>query len=271
MATRRSPSPPNLQLEPLTLVKVPLPGDIEWSTALQSAREAGKCIDVILLVGGDGSCYEIHAHKVVLVSHSPYFDGLFAGFFAESSSAQQQQQGQGQGGCSCSGGPQKLKVGDEETDFHAVKVIIACFYSGVLSLSRGTVVSVIRTANFLQVVAIEKAACDFLIDSLESSSACEMLNYAAAYAECGEHALDLYERCAEYLVDHFEECSLKPSFAKLSCEAVAKVIGSDDLSVSEELVLVALRAWFDHKSSDRLGLMKVLLPLIRWPLLPVEI
>jgi hypothetical protein len=35
------------------------------------------------------------------------------------------------------------------------------------------------------------------------------------------------------------------------------------------VVLHAVRAWFDHDAAGRAGSLKVLLPLVRWPLLPV--
>jgi hypothetical protein len=59
-------------------------------------------------------------------------------------------------------------------------------------------------------------------------------------------------------------------FLELSCEAVVEVIGSDDLAVEEAAVVSAVRAWFDHDGAGRAGSLKVLLPLVRWPLLPVE-
>jgi hypothetical protein len=102
-------------------------------------------------------------------------------------------------------------------------------------------------------------------------TACEALGFAAAHSECGEHARGLHERCVKYVVDHFAECSAEPNFLKLSCEAVVDVIGSDDLAVEEAAVVSAVRAWFDHDAAGRAGSLKTLLPLVRWPLLPVGV
>jgi hypothetical protein len=71
-------------------------------------------------------------------------------------------------------------------------------------------------------------------------------------------------------VDHFDECSIQPSFLELSCEAVAEVIRSDDLPVEEAAVVSAVRAWFDHDAAGRAWALKMLVPLVRWPLLPVD-
>ena len=95
-------------------------------------------------------------------------------------------------------GGDELKIGDAETDGRAVEAIVDCFYSGQLSLSSSTVSSVIRTADLLRVDAVEKEACDFFVESLEVSTACEALAFAAAHSGGGEHARGLHGRCAAY-------------------------------------------------------------------------
>jgi hypothetical protein len=216
---------------------------------MRSAREQGKFIDITLLVGGR----KISAHKNVLVGLSPYLHGLLTSGLAESKE-----------------GGDTLKIGDEDTDGRAVEAIVDCFYSGQLTLSCVTVSSVIRTANLLGVDAVEKAACDFFVERIEPSTACEALAFAAAHAECGEHARGLHAQCVEYVVGHFADCCAEASFLDLPCEAVAEVIGSDELAVEEAGVASAVRAWFDHDAADRAGSLKALLQLVRWPLLPVE-
>ena len=62
-----------------------------------------------------------------------------------------------------------------------------------------------------------------------------------------------------------------PAALQVHCEAVAGVIGSDDLAVEEAAVLAAVRAWFDHDAAGRAGSLVVLLLLVRWPLLPVVV
>lgn len=143
-------------------------------------------------------------------------------------------------------------------------------YSGELSLSPATATSIIHTANLLGVGAAEKAACDYFVESLEPPAACEALAFAAARATCGVHARGLHERCVAYTLEHFAACSAEPSFLDLPCEAVVALIGSDDLPVEEAEVLAAVRAWFDHDSAGRRGSLEALVPLVRWPLLPVE-
>ena len=157
--------------DPSTLVPVASPAG-GWCASMRPAREAGEFIDITLIVGDR----KIPAHKTVLVGLSPYIEGLLTSGLAESQ----------QGG-------DTLKIGDEDTDGHAVEAIVDCFYSGELSLSNSTVSSVIRTANLLGVCAAEKAACDFFVESIEPSTACEALAFATAHSVCGEHARGLHE------------------------------------------------------------------------------
>eukprot|EP01046_Picozoa_sp_COSAG06_P039125 COSAG06_NODE_4586_length_4125_cov_1.861401_2_plen_513_part_00 len=232
--------------DPPTLV--PVEGD--WCKPMRRHREAGQFIDITLLVGGR----KIPAHKIALISHSAYLEGLLTSGLAESKA-----------------GGDELKIGDDDTDGRAVEAIVDCFYSGELPLSSSTVSSVIRTANLLGVGAAEKAACDFFVESLDVTTACEALAFAAAHSVGGEHARGLHERCVGYAVDHFAECSIEPSFQELPCEAVMEVIGSNDLPVEESSVLAAVRAWFDHDVAGRQESLALLLPLVRWPLLPVAV
>eukprot|EP01043_Picozoa_sp_COSAG02_P012438 COSAG02_NODE_479_length_21477_cov_49.737674_12_plen_223_part_00 len=167
---------------PATLVAVPPPVGSQWSVAMRSAREDGKFIDVTLLVGGR----RIPTHRLVLVSHSPYLDGLLTSGLAESRE-----------------GGDTLEIGGDTMDGHAVETIVDCFYSGQLLLSRGTVSSVISTANLFRVDAVEKAACDFFVEALEPSTGCEALAFAAAHSVGGDHARGLHAQCVDYVVGHF--------------------------------------------------------------------
>ena len=56
--------------------------------------------------------------------------------------------------------------------------------------------SVISTANLFRVDAVEKVACDFFVESIEPSTACEALAFATAYSVCGEHARGEHARSA---------------------------------------------------------------------------
>ena len=240
--------------DPKVLVTVEAPDGADWCTALRRAREDGKFVDITLVVNGR----KMQAHKTVLVSFSPYIDGLLTSGLAESAAA---------AGKDCD----VVTISDENADGGAVEAIVDCMYSGTIALSRSTVSGVIRTANLLQVGVVEKAACDFFAAALEPETASDALCFAAQFSECGEHARVLHERCLDYVAEHFADCSREPAFAKLPHRTVCKLIARDDLDVDEDVVLLAARAWFEHDTDGRKDSLDELVQLIRWPLLPAAI
>lgn len=245
-AQRRRKGPAGGTEAPATLVDVAPADGSAWLLALQRPREEGKCLDITLVARGRA----IPAHKVAILAHSPYVDGLLTSGLAESVA-----------------GSDEVSI---DADGAAVESVVDCIYSGKLSLSAATVSSVIRTANLLQVSAVEQAACEFFVQALEPATALDALGFAAQRRECGEHARRLHEQCLAYVVVHFEECARCPTFAELPSETVCTLLSSDDLPVGEPVVLSALRVWVAHDVERRKSALKDLVPLVRWPLLPEE-
>ena len=231
------------QEEPPTLIDV----EGSWAEFMRTHREAGKFIDVTLVAGGR----RIEAHKNVITSLSPYLDGLLTSGLAESAA-------------------QSQELTLEDMDGRAVEAVVDCMYSGKLALSPRSVMAVIRAANVLQVGAVEKAAGEFFVSKLEPSSAADALGFAAERIECGEHAKLLHEGCVGYAIEHFAAVSREASFLSMPCETVASLIASDDLPADEQDVVSAVRSWFEHDAERRTGSLRFLLPLVRWPLLPVD-
>ena len=187
----------------------------------------------------------------MLVGLSPYLHGLLTSGLAESAA-------------------QSQELTLEDMDGRAVEAVVDCMYSGKLALSSRTVTAVLRVANLLQVGAVEKAAGEFFVSKLEPSTAADALGFAAERVECGEHAKARHEKCVEYAVEHFAAVNREPSFLALPCETVASLLGSDELPVEEAEVVSAVRSWFEHDAEARKGALPTLMPLVRWPLLPVE-
>ena len=231
------------QKEPPTLVPV----EGQWATFMVEQREEGHFVDVTLVAGGQ----RIQAHRTVLVGLSSYLKGLLTSGLAESVA-------------------QRQELTLEDMDGRAVEAVVDCMYSGKLALSPHTVTAVIRVANLLQIGAVEQVAGEFFVSRLEPSAAADALGFAAGRVECGQHAKKLLEKCTEYAIEHFAAVSRMVSFLSLPAETVAALIGSDDLPVEEPDVVSAVRSWFDHDAARRKGALSTLMPLIRWPRLPVE-
>jgi hypothetical protein len=211
-------------------------------------REEGLLLDATLMVGG----VRITAHKTILIACSPFLKGLFTSGLAESSGA--------------SSGPVEIR----DVDGAAAAACVDCMYTGVIALTGATVCHVIRAANLLQLPAMEGVACEFFVRRLEPSTALDALGFAEGMAAGGAHGQELRSQCMAYVHEHFTECAATPTFVDLPASSVA-MIDSDKLRVSsEEVVLSALRRWYEHDTEGRSAALEELVPLVRFPLLPGE-
>lgn len=214
-----------------------------WATALRQGREEGLFLDVTLVVGGA----RIRAHRNVLAGFSRYFHALLG-----SSGLRESRQ--------------------EEVEMHdfdgpALSAVVDCFYTGEISVSAGTVCNVLRTANLLQVAAIEARAADFFVEQLQPSTALLALGSIATELAVGPAGCALQDRCLGFIARHFPACVADPTFLELAdVELVSKILRSDALMVPrEEAVLAAVRTWMQHDTQARsASSLQQLLPLVRF-------
>jgi hypothetical protein len=211
---------------------VPVEG--AWSVLMSEQRQHGLFLDATLDVGG----VQIKAHRAVLAVHSAYIKALFTSGMAESEVSSNE------------------PVVIQGVDGAAVAAIVACMYTGELSLHGGTVCAVIQAANMLQVGACEKVAGAFFAERLEPSTALDALEFAEPLA-AGTHGLQLKTQVLAYLHENFSKCAAEPAFLKLPCERVAELISSDRLRVYEDVVLCAVRTWLEHDEDSRKGALEV--------------
>jgi hypothetical protein len=218
---------------------------------LAAQRRKGHFLDATLVVGGA----RITAHKLVLAVHSPYLEGLFTSGLAESSVAS-------------SGAP----VAIHDVDGAAVAACVDSMYSGTIALTGVTVSAVIKASNLLGMTAAEEAACEFFVGRLEPETALDALGFAEGMAAGGAHGQELHAQVLTYVHKHFAECVATPAFVCLASSSLGMLIESDKLCVqSEEVVLSALRRWYEHDTEGRAGALEELVLLVRVPLLPAEV
>ena len=160
------------------------------------------------------------------------------------------------------------EIGDADTDSRAVEAVVECFYSGK-PRCRGHGERHHCMANMLQVGTVEKAACDFFTVRWTRPPRARpwlrpthMPQVESMRIACANGAWTTLCSTSVSAAD--------PSFVELPCGLAAEVIKSDCLPADEEVVLAAVRAWFAHDKRGRQGSLTQLLPLVRWPLLPLE-
>jgi hypothetical protein len=222
----------------------------QWSLHLRKPRAEGLFIDATLAVGSR----LIKAHRVVLAVHSSFLKALFTSGLSESAAAS----------------PLPVALDDEAMDAGAVAAIVDCFYTGTIALTGANVCAIIRTANLLCVDTIERAACGFFVDRLEPATALDALRFARQLSEGGVEGRQLHTSVLKYVHQHFAECATGAPFLELSAASLAELLRSDELRLqSEDDALGALRTWFEHDAAARQSSLDELVPLIRFPQLPV--
>ncbi|XP_015109611.1 kelch-like protein 5 [Diachasma alloeum] len=194
--------------------------------------------DVVLIAGEK----RFPAHRLVLSAGSEYFSAMFTSSLRESG---------------------QTEVELREVDPDALWALIQYCYTGCIELREDCVETLLATASLLQIDAVVKACCQFLIKQLHPSN-CLGIRMFADTQGCS-HLLNVAHT---YTTEHFMEVMKNQEFLLLSADDVAKLIESDDLNIpSEEIVFRALISWLEHDLEIRRKDASRLLGLVRLPLL----
>ena len=225
--------------------------DGEWTKTLNDLWEQGLLLDAAIRTDKQRT---VRAHAAVLAAHSPYIRGLLTSGLAESA-GEEDHQGE---------------ISLLDVDHNAMAAIVACMYSGEIALTPANATPVIKAANMLQITAIEKAACSYLVVRMQPETAIKALAFAEQLAACGSQGEELHRQCLEYVHANFAECAASEDFLGVEAGALGQLIGADALLADpdEGVVLQALHRWFDYAPQERAASLEALLPLVRFPLLP---
>lgn len=150
--------------------------------------------DVNLSVDG----VDIPAHRIVLAALSPYFKAMF---------------------CSQLNEKKRFQITIQDLSPHAVKTIVEFAYTADLELTEETVQSVMQTATMMQIPAVEKLCCSFLVKHLHPSNCLGIRDFAHVVA-----CFELGETADKYCEENFSEVSQHEEFLKLEVEEVQNII-----------------------------------------------
>ncbi|KAK0055342.1 heat shock protein 70 A1 [Biomphalaria pfeifferi] len=193
----------------------------------------------------------IPAHRVILAALSPYFKAMFCSQLDES---------------------HKFQIRIQDLSLTAVQAIINFAYTAHLELTEDTVQTIMQTAAMMQISAVEKLCCSFLVEHLHPSNCLGIRDFAHIIG-----CFDLKETADKYCEENFFEVSHHDEFLKLEVEEVIGLISRDSLKVAkEEEVYAAVMRWvaFDpERSKDDVSLLMehVRLPLVQWDFLIKEV
>ncbi|NWH94359.1 KLH28 protein, partial [Aegithalos caudatus] len=208
---------------------------------LNLLRQQRELCDVVLRVGEA----QIHAHKAVLASVSPYFKAMFTGNLSEKENAE---------------------VEFQCVDEAALQAIVEYAYTGTVFISQDTVESLLPAANLLQVKLVLKECCAFLESQLEAGNCIGISRFAETYG-CRE----LYLAATKFICRNFEDVRRTEEFLELTHAELDEIVSNDCLNVpTEETVFHALEAWVKYDARERQKYLAQLLHCVRLPLLSVK-
>ncbi|XP_005094378.1 kelch-like protein 18 [Aplysia californica] len=193
----------------------------------------------------------IPAHRIILAALSPYFKAMF---------------------CSHLNERQEFQIRIQGLNAQAVKAVVQFAYTADLCLSEETVQSVMQTASMMQISAIEKLCCTFLLEHMYPENCLGIRDFAHVMG-----CFELKEAADKYCEDHFFDVSQSEEFFQLNVDEVIGLISRDGLRVAkEEEVYAAVMRWveFDPERSkqDIVRIMEhVRLPLVQWDFLTKKI
>ncbi|KAM9752851.1 kelch repeat and BTB domain-containing protein 12-like isoform 3-T3 [Menidia menidia] len=184
-------------------------------------RAAQELTDVVLLAEG----VSFHCHKVVLSAFSPYFQAMFTCGLRETR-----------------GGEVPLR----DTAAQSLELLLDYMYRAELPLSNSNIQAVAAAAFLLHVDGAFRL-CQSQMEARMDSSNCVGLYHWAR--DLG--ATDLADCAMRYLCQHFAQVSEEEEVLELDAQSLGDLLGSDDLNVSqEEVVLELVLSWVKRRRGD---------------------
>ena len=208
----------------------------ETLAILNTHRRSKLLCDVILVVDDE----EFPAHRGVLAANSQFFLALFTTEMLEKDK-----------------GRTKLSnVGVEE-----LGSILEFMYTGQIQINSDNVFQLLEASNFLLVVKVREACCQFLESMLDVENCLAILSIADMFS-CDP----LGFAARKFIHCQFVAVSKTESFMKLHEEVFKELISSDDIQIEEEeQVLGILIDWIKFDLEERQFSLNRLLPYIRLP------
>ncbi|KAH8413212.1 hypothetical protein KR009_008846 [Drosophila setifemur] len=207
---------------------------------MNEMRKQKQLCDVILVADD----VEIHAHRMVLASCSPYFYAMFTSF-EESRQA---------------------RITLQSVDARALELLIDYVYTATVEVNEDNVQVLLTAANLLQLNDVRDACCDFLQTQLDASNCLGIREFADLHA-----CVELLNYAETYIEQHFNEVIQFDEFLNLSHDQVISLIGNDRISVpNEERVYECVIAWLRYDVPMREQFTSLLMEHVRLPFLSKE-
>ncbi|XP_065840206.1 kelch-like protein 20 [Oscarella lobularis] len=210
-------------------------------SALQSFRKSKDLCDVVVVVDG----HRFHAHRIVLASISGYFSAMFLGDFAER---------------------RQTEIMLHNVDAASVATLIDYAYTGKAQCAVDDVERLYASAHFLQFDDVVTKCSKWLRTRTDSSNCLHLGLFADQYNDSL-----LMSVCDRTAAVNIVDVAGTDKFLALSADHLRRILALDELGVKdEEEVLHVVSKWVKHDYESREKHTKVLLSLVRLPLIDLE-
>jgi len=208
---------------------------------LASMWDSDELTDVTVAVGDR----RFRCHRVVLACASRYFRTLFASGMRD---ARQEE----------------LCLEDVDPDTFARS--LAFIYKGEVVVKHSDMPAFLQLSSRLELSSLLRKCIDLFTDQLSPETA------IVTYELADMHGIpELTERAKEMMCWRFSAVAAHQSFAEaMPAELLLELVASDSLRAKEPLVLDAVLSWVRHDQEGRKQYLAKLLPLVRFPLMPVS-
>ncbi|XP_078593544.1 kelch-like protein 24 isoform X2 [Branchiostoma floridae x Branchiostoma japonicum] len=202
---------------------------------LQELRSDNLLTDVVLCVSGK----EIPCHRNVLAACSEYFRAMFCNKHRES---------------------KEHKVTIHEVSPGALQLLVDYAYTSKVNITEDNAVKLLEGANFFRIQPVCDACVTFILDNLSAKDCLQMMHIGNMLS-----LEDLERKARECTLKEFASVSKTPEFLSLTKAQLIKLISSDDLNATEEVVYTAVMTWINLDADERNKDMKELMELVRFP------
>ena len=176
----------------------------EAFTTMNTLRNHQELCDIVLCVGN----IEIHAHRLVLASCSPYFYAMFTNNLAES---------------------QQSVVTLNDMDANCVEILVNFAYTADITVNESNVQALLPVASLLQISSVQKACCSFLEGQLDPTNCSGILSFAELHS-CDELAIKSRHYCTRY----FSKVARAEEFLSITEDRLCSLMDGDGLCVKNE-------------------------------------
>ena len=208
---------------------------------LNEQRLDGSFCDVILQVEDT----KLHAHQSVLAGCSDYFFKMFTIKMKEKYE-----------------GIVELK----EVSLEAVKTLLDFLYTETIVLSQDSVFDILHAASLMQIGSALDVIASYLTKNMDTSNCLVIRNLGQMHQMC-----KLVSIADQFIVDHFEEMIAQAEFVDIECDALLKMLLSDDLKVKEETtVFETMLEWVNKDVRERERYFSKLFKAVRLQHIPMK-